>query len=143
MIFGVFYLFQHFPISLLPVMSYMTLSSQEKPIISENNSLMTPFLLCSSFSSHPTNSASQNIGGTNAWAVKFFWVGTVPPRSPPVNTIQDNSNHFTDKHFFGLNGHRCCYMSWDLYSSTTTTAQFQEIGNILYFVFKTKGYCGN
>src|SRR6218665_3642792 len=40
-----------------------------KTPISENNSFKTPFLLCSCFRTHPTNTTSQNIGGTDAWAV--------------------------------------------------------------------------
>src|SRR6218665_59582 len=47
---------------------------------SENNSFTTPFSLCSCFRTHPTNTTSQNIGGTDAWAVTPFqiWGGTVP-----------------------------------------------------------------
>jgi len=51
---------------------------------------MTPFLLCSCFRAHPTNTASQTIGGTDAWAVlqpQFFGDGDRPPsphRSPPT-----------------------------------------------------------
>src|SRR6218665_1091561 len=60
-----------------------------KTPISENNSLMTPFLLCSCFRTHPTNTTSQNIGGTDAWAVlpTSNFGGTVfpvPPRSLPM-----------------------------------------------------------
>src|SRR6218665_3316475 len=59
-----------------------------KTPISENNSLMTPFLLCSHFRTHPTNSTSQNIGGTDAWAVPTsnFWGPSpqAPPTSPPM-----------------------------------------------------------
>src|SRR6218665_2057352 len=61
-----------------------------KTHISENNSLITPFLLCSCFRTHPTNTTSQNIGGTDAWAVlpPQSFLGTVPQspyRSPPVS----------------------------------------------------------
>ena len=54
-----------------------------KTTISENNSLMTPFLLCSYFRASD-NTTSQNIGGTDAWAVPHlkFWVYR-PPASPP------------------------------------------------------------
>ena len=49
-----------------------------KTHISENNFLMTPFLLCSFFRGSD-NTTSQNIGGTDAWAVPppQIW-GTVP-----------------------------------------------------------------
>src|SRR6218665_2729821 len=48
----------------------------------------TPFFTLFILSRTSDNTASQNIGGTNAWAVPHlkFWGGTVPPsppRSPP------------------------------------------------------------
>src|SRR6218665_4158491 len=62
--------------------------TRKKPI-SENNSLMTHFLLCSCFRTHPTNTTSQNIGVTDAWAVPHlkFWGDRppVPHRSPPMH----------------------------------------------------------
>src|SRR6218665_1921331 len=46
-------------------MSYMTFSSQEQPLfqISEENSFMTPFLLCSYFRAHPTTLLLRILGG--------------------------------------------------------------------------------
>src|SRR6218665_2951331 len=90
MIFGFFISFSRFSISLLPVMSYMTLSSQEKPlfhkIILDDSA---PFLLCSCFCTHPTNTTSQNIGGDGCMGrppSQIFLGGPYPssPRSPPV-----------------------------------------------------------
>src|SRR6218665_134991 len=55
-----------------------------KTPISENNSLLTLFLLCSCFRTHPTNATSQNIGGrADAWAVPHltFWEDR-PPSLP-------------------------------------------------------------
>ena len=84
------YLLSWFSISLLPVMSYMTLSSQEKPlfhkIILDDSA---PFLLCSCFCTHPTNTTSQNIGGDGCMGrppSQIFLGGPYPssPRSPPV-----------------------------------------------------------
>ena len=64
--------------SLLCLMSYMTLSSQE------NTFFFTIFIL----SRTSDNNTSQNIGGTNAWAVSptSNFGGTVPqpPRFPPL-----------------------------------------------------------
>src|SRR6218665_490773 len=58
-------------------MSYVTISSQEKQFF-------TLFML----SRTSDNTTSQNIGGTNVWAVPHlkFWgtVPPVPPRSPPL-----------------------------------------------------------
>src|SRR6218665_1053329 len=59
-----------------------------KTTISEKNSFMTPFFLCSYFRAHPTTLLLKNIGGTDAWAgphLKFG--GTVPPSSPPLNVV--------------------------------------------------------
>ena len=43
---------------------YITLSSQEKPLfISEKNSFMTLFLLCSYFRAHPTTLLLKILGG--------------------------------------------------------------------------------
>src|SRR6218665_2551341 len=51
-----------------------------KTPISENNSFTTPFLLCSCFRTHPTNTTSQNMGGRMHGPSPHlkFW-GTVPP----------------------------------------------------------------
>src|SRR6218665_3092303 len=89
MIFGLFL----FSISLLPVMSYLTLSSQEKPLFHLFQNIIPSrhlFLLCSCFRTHPTNTTSQNIGETDAWAVtpSQIFGGTVPPVHPPVNLSQ-------------------------------------------------------
>ena len=50
-----------------------------KTTISENNSLMTPFFILFVLS-RASDNTTQNIGGTDAWAVPHlkFW-GTVPP----------------------------------------------------------------
>jgi len=55
---------------------------QEKNPISGNNSLMTPFLLCSCFRAHSTNTTSLNIGGTEAWAVPPPQILVGPSLSP-------------------------------------------------------------
>ena len=49
--------------------------------ISEKNSFMTPFLLCSYFRAHPTTLLLKISGVTDAWAVPHlkFVGGTVPP----------------------------------------------------------------
>src|SRR6218665_360788 len=61
------------------MISYVTL--HEKNPISENNSLMTPFLLCSYFRAHPTNTTSQNISGNGCMGrpPTSNWGGGVPP----------------------------------------------------------------
>ena len=78
-----FKMFHNFPACNVVYNHFLT----RKTPISENNSLMTRFyLLCSCFRTHPTNTTSQNVGGTDAWTVphlKIFW-GDRPPRSPPL-----------------------------------------------------------
>src|SRR6218665_902514 len=51
-----------------------------KSTISEKNSVMTPFLLCSYFRAHPTTLTLKILGGTDAWAVPQpqFLGGTAP-----------------------------------------------------------------
>ena len=63
------YPFSRFSISLLCQMSYMTLSSPEKPVFQEINSLITPFLTLFVLSRASHNTTSQNIGGMDAWAI--------------------------------------------------------------------------
>src|SRR6218665_4001758 len=76
-------------------MSYMTLSTQEKRLFSEKNSVMTLFFTLFVLSRASDNTASQNIRGTDAWAVPHlkFWgtVPRVPPRSPPLYICIRNS----------------------------------------------------
>src|SRR6218665_1199604 len=89
MIFGVFL----FSISWLPVMSYMTLSSQEKPLFQKIIPSRHLFLLCSCFRTHPTNTPSQNIGGRThgpSPPSQVFW-GDRPPSSLPVNLSHYNN----------------------------------------------------
>src|SRR6218665_1950675 len=77
--------FSRFSVSLLPVMSYMTLSSREKPLFSENNSLMTPF-----FTLFVLSHASDKHYCSKYWGdgclgrphTSNFW-GDRPP-SPPL-----------------------------------------------------------
>ena len=67
-----------------------------KAPISENNSLMTPFLLCSCFRTHPTN--TQNMGGDGCMGPYLKFGGTVPqspPRSPSVGILGDCYGHWT------------------------------------------------
>src|SRR6218665_3631721 len=89
MIFGFFLSFSRFPMSLLPVVSYMTLSSRKTPI-SENNSLMTPFFTMFLLS-HPSNKhyfskycgrmhSLQSVPTSN-----FGRPSPSPPRSPQVS----------------------------------------------------------
>jgi len=100
MIFGFFLSFSIFSISLLPVMSYMTLSSQEKTLFQKIISLW-PFFYSGRACGRIRQTTSQNIVGTDAWAVPpTSNLGDRPPsprRSPPVaiqilkfNTIQHN-----------------------------------------------------
>ena len=58
--------------------------------ISEKNSFMTPFFTLFVLSRASDYTTSQNIGGTDAWAVPppqsfFGTVPPVPPRSPPLS----------------------------------------------------------
>src|SRR6218665_1412385 len=63
-------------------MPYDPLFTRTTPI-PENNSFMTPFfLLCSCFHTLPTNTTSQNIGGTDAWAVPTSNFGGPSPQLP-------------------------------------------------------------
>jgi|SRR6218665_1009749 len=70
-------------------MSYTTLSSREKPLFQKIIPSSHFFLLCSCFHAHTTNATSQNIGGTDAWAVlHLIFLGDRPPipsRSPPTS----------------------------------------------------------
>src|SRR6218665_3755223 len=67
----------------------MTLSSREKPLVSENNSFMAPFLLCSYFRTHPTTLLFKIFGGTRERP-------PVPPRSPSANPVKDNPVDWAD-----------------------------------------------
>jgi len=67
----------------------MTLSSQEKQLFQKRVPFMTPFFTLFVLSRASDNTTSQNIEGTDAWAVPHltFLGGTVPPvlpRSPPL-----------------------------------------------------------
>ena len=75
----------------------MTFSSREKPI-SENNSFLTPLFTLFVLSRTSNNTTSQNIGGTDAWAVPHlkFWEDRPPspplgprpcPRQPPTKNM--------------------------------------------------------
>ena len=89
------YLFSRFSISLLPVMSYMTLSSQEKPLFQKIIPWWHLFLLYSCFRTHPTNTRPSYFSkywrdGCMGRPHLYFWGDRlspsppVPPRSPPV-----------------------------------------------------------
>src|SRR6218665_453629 len=69
-------------------MSYMTISSQEKPLFRKEFFDNTYFFTLFIFSHASDNTTSQNIGGTDAWAVPHlkFLGGPSPsgPRSPPL-----------------------------------------------------------
>src|SRR6218665_2726098 len=71
-------------------MPYMTLSSQEQPLFQKRISFMTPFFTLFVLSRASDYTTSQNIGGTDAWAVPHltFLGGLSPPRSPPLITSQ-------------------------------------------------------
>ena len=60
-----------------------------KTTISEKNSFVTPFFTLFVLSCASDNTTSQNIGGTDAWAVPHltFWGDRPPspPRSPPMS----------------------------------------------------------
>src|SRR6218665_883745 len=70
-------------------MSFMTLSSQEKPLYFRKNSFMTPFFTLFVLSRASDNTSSQNIGGYGCMGrppPQIFWgtVTPVPPMSPPL-----------------------------------------------------------
>src|SRR6218665_1142552 len=88
MIFGfVLSFFKIFHISAICNVVYYPFFTR-KPLFKKNNSLTTPFLLCSCFHMHLL---LKILGGTDAWAVPHlkFW-GTVPQfplgLRPPVST---------------------------------------------------------
>jgi len=67
----------------------MTLSSQEKHYFRNENSFVTPYFTLFLLSHASDNTTSQNIGGSDAWAVPptsnfSGTVSPVPPRSPPL-----------------------------------------------------------
>src|SRR6218665_2239742 len=69
-------------------MSYMTLSSQEKPLFQKRIPLSRLFLLCSYFRAHLTTLILKILG--DGWAVlpPQIFVGNRPPspsRSPPLD----------------------------------------------------------
>src|SRR6218665_2560065 len=79
--------FQIFPIFLSYFDPFFT---REAPV-SENNSSITPFLLCSYFRTHPTTLLLKR-GGTGAWAVPLTSnFGVTVPQSPlglrPCNSV--------------------------------------------------------
>src|SRR6218665_3815848 len=53
---------------------------KKKSTISENNSFMTPFLLCPYFRAHPTTLLLKILGGRQIWRDR----PPSPSRSPPV-----------------------------------------------------------
>src|SRR6218665_2866967 len=69
-------------------MSYTTLFVTRKATISENNFLITPFLLCSYFRAHPTTLLLKILGGRmHGPSPPQIFGGTVlpvPPRSSPM-----------------------------------------------------------
>src|SRR6218665_2022793 len=79
------FLFPDFQYLLLCSMSYMTLCPllTRKTNISEKNSLMTRFFTLFVLSRASDNTTSQNIGGTDAWAVPPPQILGVRPTSPP------------------------------------------------------------
>ena len=58
-------------------------SSREKPLFQKIIPWWHLFLLCSCFCAHPANTTSQNIRGTDAWAVPHLKFGGPSP-SPPI-----------------------------------------------------------
>ena len=81
--------FSRLSISLLPLMSYMTLSSQEKSIISANNSLMTPcftlFVLSNASDKHYISKYwGRRMHGPSPTSNFGEGPSHIPPRSPPV-----------------------------------------------------------
>src|SRR6218665_1721210 len=76
---------------------YDPLFTRKNPI-SENNSLVTPFFTLFLLSRSSDNTTSQNIGGTDAWAIphlKFFW-GAVPQSLLGLRPYQE-PNHVPRK----------------------------------------------
>src|SRR6218665_1565531 len=55
---------------------------RRKTTISEKNSLMTPFFTLFVLSRAFDNTTSQNIGGTDAWAIPHLKFGGTVPRPP-------------------------------------------------------------
>ena len=86
-VFLIFTPFFRFSVALLCKMSYMTLSSQQKALFQKRRHLFFYSVL----SLMSDNTTSQNIGGTNAWAVPTSNFGgtvpSVPPRSPPLDIV--------------------------------------------------------
>src|SRR6218665_2452076 len=79
--------------------------SRQKTPISKNNSFMTPFYTLFVLSRISDNTTSQNIGGTDAWAVphlKFGGPSPSPHRSPPMpwRHFWMALRNFGDLHYF-------------------------------------------
>src|SRR6218665_182798 len=70
-----------FFISLLCKVSCITLLDDKNPNFLKQF-LDDTFLFCSYFRTHPDNTTSQNIGGTDAWAVPHLKFGGDRPPSP-------------------------------------------------------------
>ena len=63
----------------------MTIFSQEQPLyISEKNFFMTPFFTLFELSRASDDATSQNIGGTDAWAVPHLKFGGDRPQKSPL-----------------------------------------------------------
>src|SRR6218665_2090699 len=62
--------------------------------ISEKDSLTTPFFTLFVLSRASDNTTSQNIGGTDAWAVPHLKFRGRPPRSPPLAEAHERSTNY-------------------------------------------------
>src|SRR6218665_1409942 len=75
-------------------MSYMTFSSQEKPLFQKRIPLWHLFYSVHTLSCASDKTTSQNIGGAVPH-LKFWWtVHPSPPRSPPMK-ITDRHDDYT------------------------------------------------
>src|SRR6218665_1572887 len=85
---NVVYVYDLISFAMLNVVYDLTITTA----ISQKKSLMTPFFTLFVLSRASDNTTSQNIKGTDAWAVpphlQFFWRDRAPspPRSPPLAT---------------------------------------------------------
>src|SRR6218665_11192 len=78
-------------------MSYMTLSSHEKPLFQKRIPFMTPVLLCSYFRAPPTTLLLNILGGpmhgTSPHPKLWGGLPPSPPRSPPLSSEQPRWYH--------------------------------------------------
>src|SRR6218665_2096470 len=82
--------FPDFPYLLLCSMSCMTLSSKEQPLFQTRIPFMTPSFTLFVLLRVSDNTTSQNIGGTDAWAVPTSNLGGPSPSPLQVSAPVDS-----------------------------------------------------